>query len=358
MCLQLPTHAAEAEPLPVEKPAAPNPPKRDPVKLFPGDKKLKEADDQGQKQREDITKKVRLALENRRFDELEADAKEMREKKENFVDGGPKSFQFYYTFGTGGESEEVWQQHDKLHQEWIAAKPDSITARIAHAAFLNVYAWRARGSGYANTVGEENFRIFRERLEKSAQILEAARKLPEKDRHWWHQLMTVALGQSWPKPLFEKLIAEAHAFDHAFYMIDDSRVYSLLPRWLGEPGEWEAYAEAAAARPDGLGAESYARMVNSVSIYYDNVFRETKANWPKTREGLEIIRQKFPFSLYWINASAKLATQGEDWPLAMEMFRRIGNNALNPVWYGNKNFIRHRKMAEAGKWEAPKEEVR
>ena len=42
----------------------------------------------------------------------------------------------------------MWQLQERIHQEWIAAKPRSVTARVACAD----YAWQARGSGYAHTV--------------------------------------------------------------------------------------------------------------------------------------------------------------------------------------------------------------
>ncbi|MDQ3621744.1 MAG: hypothetical protein M3463_04540 [Verrucomicrobiota bacterium] len=106
------------------------------------------------------------------------------------------------------------------------------------------------------------------------------------------------------------------------------RAYSLLPRWHGEPGDWEAHAEQASARPDGLGVETYARIVINLRRYHENIFRETKASWPKTREGLEQLRKKYPTSLEILSNSALLATLAEDRPLAKEMFDRLGETYL------------------------------
>lgn len=87
----------------------------------------------------------------------------------------------------------MWQLHDRIHQEWIAAQPASITARVAYAGFQTEYAWKARGSDYANKVTAEGWRLFEQRLASARDILVKARELPEKDPVWWSMMLKVAL---------------------------------------------------------------------------------------------------------------------------------------------------------------------
>lgn len=295
--------------------------------------------------------KTRQAYNSRRFDELEKEAAELRAKKEVFGNGSWKIVQFYVALAcSDDEPESMWQLHDRIHQEWIAARPESITARVAYAEFLTEYAWHARGTGYADTVKDKGWKLFGERLATARKILDEARGLTEKDPHWWLTALTVALGQGWSAEQYEVLLAEAHAFEPKFWGYDTARAYSLLPRWHGEPGDWEKFAEAAAARADGLGAEVYARIVIRQRGFYANVFRESAAQWPQAREGLTVLLQKYPDSLGLLSEAAMLATMAEDRALAKDLFDRLGDRYLPSTWRKPERFAHFRNWAETGQW--------
>jgi hypothetical protein len=160
--------------------------------------------------------------------------------------------------------------------------------------------------------------------------------------------LRVALGEGWPKAKYDALAAEAVAFEPKFWAFDTARAYSLLSRWHGAPGDWEAYAEQASARPEGLGAEAYARIAMSMRGYYENIFRESQASWPKTREGLEEMRKAYPDSLDILSNSALLAAQAGDRALSKEMFERLGDAYLPGVWGKPERFVQCRQWAQTG----------
>src|SRR5256885_14723409 len=89
------------------------------------------------------------------------------------------------------------------------SKPRSITAHVAHADFLTDYAWHARGSGFANTVTKEGWRLFSERLAKAQQLLDESVDFEPKCPMWWLARMTLARGQSWSWDDYERLFQEA-----------------------------------------------------------------------------------------------------------------------------------------------------
>src|SRR5262249_11146124 len=150
--------------------------------------------------------------------------------------------------------------------------------------------------------------------------------------------LTVALGQGWPKPAWDTMMQKLWKDEPTFWSYDTARAYSLLPRWHGKPGDWEAFAEETSSRPDGLGNEVYARIVMGLHGFYDNIFRETKASWPRTREGLEQLRKKYPDSSEFVNISAYLATFARDRELANEMFDRLGDNYSRSIWEKPERF--------------------
>ena len=153
--------------------------------------------------------------------------------------------------------------------------------------------------------------------------------------------MVVALGEGWERARYEKLYAEAKAFEPEFFAYDIRHAEYLMPRWHGEPGDWEAAAEKDIARP-GLGLEGYARVVMDQNPYYKNIFRDSKASWPKTRAGLEAMRRKYPEWHQLVNKYALLACLARDRPTAQKLFAEIGGRIDGNTWYSQPEFIRYR----------------
>jgi Domain of unknown function (DUF4034) len=314
-------------------------------------KKLRAVKDPVQEQIHAFRVEMRQLYNNRNFDELEKKAAELRAGKETFGNGSWKIYQFHTAFACWDEDpESMWQLHHQIHRDWIAAKPESVTAKVAYADFFRDYAWHARGSGFADTVTEEGWKLLKERLAAASDILKEVAKLPEKDPYWGAVILEVALGEGWPKEKYDAVMAKLTTEEPTFWGYDVARANSLKTRWYGEPGDWEAYAETASARPGGLGDEIYARIVINEWPYYDNVFHESKASWPKTRSGLEQLRKKYPDSLEFVNLSALLATMAEDRAVANEMFDIHGDTYLPAIWGRPERFAHYRNWAHTGRW--------
>ena len=198
---------------------------------------------------------VRQLYNTSNFNELEKIAGDLRASKARLGNGGWKVVQFYDALECRpDEPESMWQLHDQIHRNWIDRNPASITARLAYADFFCSYAWHARGNGYGDSVTSEGGALFRKRLASAHAIVDEARKLKEKDPFLGTVALTVALGEGPAKDQYDAIVEEANAAEPGYWGYDIRRAYSLLPRWYGAPGEWEAYALKAAARPDGLGA--------------------------------------------------------------------------------------------------------
>jgi hypothetical protein len=170
--------------------------------------------------------------------------------------------------------------------------------------------------------------------------------MKEKDPYLAMVALTVALGEGPDKAEYDAIVEEADAAEPSFWRYDTKRAFSLLPRWHGKPGDWEAFALKAAARPDGLGAEVYVRSVLNVEEFYGNVFDETDASWPKTREGLELMLKRYPESLEIVNLAARLAYMARDREMAQTLFARLNGTCVSSAWRGPEQFLGAQKWAQ------------
>jgi hypothetical protein len=228
-------------------------------------------------------------------------------------------------------------------------------ARVDHRArclrgFLASYAWRARGAEYADKVTETGWRLFAERLAAAREVLQEARKLPEKDPFGGWFALRVALGESWPKEEYDQLVEEAVSFEPKFWGYHVTRAYSLLPRWHGEPGDWEAYAEQAAERPDGLRAEIYARIVIRLEASTGTSSQESKVSWPKTARGAGDDAAEISGFARGREQRCPARFHGAGSRDGAADVRQIGDQYLPSVWRKPERFVHCRNWAETGQW--------
>ncbi|WP_309385825.1 DUF4034 domain-containing protein [Cerasicoccus frondis] len=289
---------------------------------------------------------ARMLYNNRDFEALEAMANELRSGNPVFENGSWKIYRFYTAFAPrDDELDSMWVLHDEIHREWIDAYPESITAKLAYADFYEDYAWNARGGGYADTVSDDGWRLFDERLSKASEILKSVEAHAGEDPMFYLIALRLARSQGWNADAYLALVDEAHAAFPTFWGYDTELAFALLPRWYGEPGDWEAFAEETANRLDGLGDEVYARIVINQSGYYDNLFGQTNASWARTCAGLDILLEKYPNSINLLSTAARMAWKTGDHRKANEYFKLLNNRYLKRAWRSEEEFIQARDWA-------------
>ncbi|MCB1235377.1 MAG: DUF4034 domain-containing protein [Verrucomicrobiae bacterium] len=294
---------------------------------------------------------IRGAFDDRQFEEIENLAGQLREGRETFSNGSWKIYRFYEGLGDRFHSGEDGYLTDlDTHRAWRKAYPDSVTERIALADLLVDYAWHARGTGYANTVTPEGWRLMGERLDQADAALAEAKKIGGEDIYWYSVAIMMGTGQGWDKERFDEVVAESLEREPTYWSVPAHRAYTLLPRWFGDEGDWEAFALKASQAPGGLGDETYTRIVIRLSGYYANVFRDARPSWPRTKSGLEIMLKKYPDSLWIRNWAAKLGTLGQDREFAKAWFDRLGDEYIKEVWKKPERFVHFRGWAETGQW--------
>lgn len=297
--------------------------------------------------RKALTEAARAALLRGDFAELEKESAALRRQKARLTEGLWKSF--FYAARLAPEdkvSEEQFAGWFKIMEGWAAAYPQSTLRRVALADGWVNYAWKARGTDYADKVTPEGWEKYGARIKRAREILEEVKDARERIPEWYLTMQTVALAQSWDEKEYDKLFKAAVAGEPTYYAFYFNKAQYLLPRWHGEPGQLEDFAEQAARVHDSVeGMTVYARIAWSKAEYYDDLFAETKFTWPKMKQGFQDMMRTYPNSAWNLNNFAKFAYQAKDRATVRELLRKIGDDPDLAAWKTREQYEEVRQWA-------------
>lgn len=274
-------------------------------------------------ERDALQCEVRNLFIREKFDKLENMARTLRENKSRFSSGFYKLPTFYNALtspvtGTEESYQAIFNRMDK----WIGKFPDSITARVAEAGAWLDYAWFARGGGYANTVSDGGWRLFKLRVQEASDLLQqqATEDCPER----YDYLLLVAQAQGWDRTDYEKVFNAAIAYDPSYEPYYFRKAVYLLPRWFGRDGEWQQFAEdAVQLTPASEGMTMYTRILWCVWSHGEwRSFSGAGISWPKMKQGFRDIQKQYPNSQLNLKCFAKFAAIA-DTDAASKSFDRI-----------------------------------
>lgn len=148
-------------------------------------------------------------------------------------------------YGTLVWSAALWGQPEvteRLFQAWS----DSDRSYRGHLMRGDVYvdwAWHARGSGFADTVTDEGWKLFGERLQKARDELNAAIAVNPSGWEAHTKMLVVAKGMGLPRNEADRHLDEAvRAFPGNVKAYVNMYEY-LLPRWHGTSEDLLAFAD-------------------------------------------------------------------------------------------------------------------
>jgi hypothetical protein len=299
------------------------------------DEEAPAADLDGPKEDWEYRGQVWVAFSSERFEELERQAEGLRHGDgERFRDGRWKLNSFYQAVTDfEPETEEYYGVRFQTLESWKQRFPESKVEPIMRAKLYAEYAWFARGSGTSDTVTEEGWHFFEDRLRKSLALLEKEKARLDGSPEWYVTRQRVALGLSEPRADYEALCAEAFGKFPDYYQLYHSVQRYLLPRWYGQPGEWQKFAENAAAKN---GPHFYTRIALSArEAPMDEFLVEEKIDWALMKAGWDRILADYPDSPWMLNNYARFAVAANDRAKAKELFQKIGTRRHPEVWKRN-----------------------
>lgn len=236
-------------------------------------------------------------------------------------------------------TDQGWQDLLAKLERWQKAHPLSVTPLIAQAWAHIRYGWYARGGGFADTVTEEGWRLFHQRIAVARQFLEQAEKLDAGDPEVYVALLLVGRAEGMPRREMEALVEKASSLHYPYHPAYESLAISLLPRWHGEPGDVEAFATAVAEKLGGdEGLDVYGRIVCEVNRYDLRTIWFGDYSKDKLQQAANLLRARYPTSTEYRDFAALVAFVADDVETARQLAEKIGENPDLNIWGTPANY--------------------
>jgi hypothetical protein len=286
------------------------------------------------------------------FAQLEKMAQQNRSEKGRVTGGFWKTNEFYNEVGyqlrsVNSKGTDYEGQIGRINR-WIAAYPQSATARIALADLYISYAYFARGSGFSDSVGESQWKVYSARVSQAREILLEAAQLKQRDPGWYASMQLVALYEGWDKAQARDLFDQAVSFEPTFYHYYRYYAQYLEPKWFGTPGEVQRFAEESTAHlSDPDSSILYFQIVGPLGCYCRQAMEDLPhINYPKTRMGYENLTRLYGTDDLLANRFAFIASTFKDQSAAHEAFAAITAPDLS-IWYTQEIFDNAHTWADA-----------
>lgn len=287
--------------------------------------------------------RISALIEQEKFKDLDDHARALRNQRLRFPGGGWKLHSLYLVITNalaGDKAEDAdYEANFQRLKRWAAARPQSITPRVALSYAYNNWAWKARGTGTADEVGGENWRLFEERTQMAKAVLAEASTLQEKCPEWFHQMLAVALDEGWKKEQTEALLEQAILAEPDYFYNYEQYANYLLPKWHGEEGDALRFAQRIADRIGGKkGDVVYFRIAAALDCNCTTETYLTQASWPRIKRGYEALEDLYGFSNFRLNEICYMAAKTEDFEYANRLFERIGDHWEVGPWQSREIF--------------------
>jgi hypothetical protein len=301
---------------------------------------------------EPFKEEARTLLRQEQFERLDRLSDELVKTQARFPGGDWKSYRFQEALGKppGGDkaSDEEWERLIAVLQRWHSARPNSMAAVLALTDAMVGYGWKARGGGFADTVTPDGWRLLRERTTGVDDLLaEIGRRVP-RTPDWYRAMIDSARTEGWDRDRVDALFEEAVAREPKYLHVYSAVARYLLPRWHGNEGDWETFAEDSSKRLGGReGSVVYGHIAWQISKLYRGAdfYKQNRVSWVRIKQGFIDRETLYGFSVRNLNAFCELAGAAADRETTRALLARIGDEWDVDVWKERKYFDGYRTWA-------------
>ncbi len=129
------------------------------------------------------------------------------------------------------------QAYNAVEKPMFENWPDAYTTLLLKGEAYVQLAWAARGPGFANTVTDEGWRLFKERLVVAENALTNAWQMNPTDSRIADNMVDVELGQGGGRDRMELWFNRAMALNPNDYQACSRKLLYLMPKWYGSAND-------------------------------------------------------------------------------------------------------------------------
>jgi hypothetical protein len=289
---------------------------------------------------------IEADLVEEKFDELDRLADTYRREKTRGPGGEWVLHSFYEYLDSPQLTDKDSADHLEHLRHWMAARPESITARVALATSLHRWAWVARGNGFINTVSAENLKLFLDRSHEARIVLEGSRDMKTMCPQWYSQMFAVGVAEGWEPAQMKDIFERGVQFEPQYHYLYQAYASSILPKWYGQLGDSAVFAKRAADKMGGdAGDILYFRIATNLIKRGDGDFPVKQLDWGRIQRGYKLCNQQYGATRRHDNELAFMAYKYKDIEIAQMQFASIGDDWATAVWRDRKFFDRARDWA-------------
>ncbi|NHZ80979.1 hypothetical protein F2P44_17095 [Massilia sp. CCM 8695] len=251
-------------------------------------------------------------------------------------------------FGQWSTDAAYWDTVQTRVRAWRKQYPTSVPARLFEAYMLFKRAEANRGSGYYDTLTEQQRRDLGEGSAAAMRVLEAAQALAAKaDDAEWHRAMlnVFPYTNQFTQALYQEKIGAAMVrYPHYHEAYFTAAGFSMA-HWNGAPDAVEQLAlslNKAGGKEQGA---MYARLYwyMDQSAYKGKIFERSQADWPTMRASFETLVAQYP-DPWNLNAYAYFACLANDAGAMAPVLARLGQQVDLRAW-GEHGAATHARCA-------------
>jgi hypothetical protein len=241
-----------------------------------------------------------------------------------------------------------YPEHIKKLEQWKTENPESPTPLVVLGRTYLRYAWDARGGGFADSVSDVGWELYRQRIVEAQRLLEESLRLGVNDADVYARLVEVAKSGNMPRERADNWVEESLKVDPTYYPTYEAMAEYLLPRWHGEPGDIERFAADLAQRiPGEDGLVAFGMVARRAQQYQDLLFQ---GEFDRTLLGKSAVAlvERYPQAPRIVNFAARATVAAQDHAAAQRIRPLVGEyDAEHRVWPGKRSHEHFMRWAAA-----------
>jgi len=199
---------------------------------------------------------------------------------------------------------------------WRRAIPASPYPNVLEAMLYRTKAWTTRGTGYADSVSNDQWQAFAMQMEMASAALDDSEPNGKTTPLWYALAIEIGLDRDVDaerlRETFDAGVLRFPGFERQYR----SMLRTFMPRWGGTYEALEEFIRNVADRetlwtPDARYAMMHAQLADLEGDKTD-VFADVGADWPRMKRGFEDLSRMYPRSDFILNSYLAFTCRAHD----------------------------------------------